>query len=170
MKWPSCEVTYYPLDIQTQRTNLLGFITINIRVTWMVGEWMEHCIVYLSPSTCFVVFPCLNCKNSFQRIHMMRRHLLCGTLLLWCWGVPWSEVSLKFGLVCWSLTSLCHSKGHIETMPAREINPFASLTRIRSQFLMTQWRTIVSEWTRLRLRPLSHRGWRFHWSSKSIVQ
>ena len=26
-------------------------------------------------------------------------------------------------LVCWSLTSLCHSNGHIETMPAREINP-----------------------------------------------
>ena len=22
-------------------------------------------------------------------------------------------------LVCWSLTSLCHSNGHIETMPAR---------------------------------------------------
>ena len=34
--------------------------------------------------------------------------------------------------VCWSLTSLCHSNGHIETMPAREINPFTALTRIRS--------------------------------------
>ena len=32
------------------------------------------------------------------------------------------------------LTSLCHSNGHIETMPAREINPFTALTRIRSQF------------------------------------
>ena len=32
--------------------------------------------------------------------------------------------------VCWSLTSLCHSNGHIETMPAREINPFTALTRI----------------------------------------
>ena len=42
------------------------------------------------------------------------------------------------GLVCWSLTSLCHSNGHIETMPAREINPFTALTRIRSQFLRTQ--------------------------------
>ena len=40
--------------------------------------------------------------------------------------------------VCWSLTSLCHSNGHIETMPAREINPFTALTRIRSQFLRTQ--------------------------------
>ena len=39
------------------------------------------------------------------------------------------------GLVCWSLTSLCHSNGHIETMPAREINPFTALTRIRYQFL-----------------------------------
>ena len=45
------------------------------------------------------------------------------------------------GLVCWSLTSLCHSNGHIETMPAREINPFTALTRIRSQFLRTQWST-----------------------------
>ena len=41
-------------------------------------------------------------------------------------------------VVCWSLTSLCHSNGHIETMPAREINPFTALTRIRSQFLRTQ--------------------------------
>ena len=40
--------------------------------------------------------------------------------------------------VCLSLTSLCHSNGHIETMPAREINPFTALTRIRSQFLRTQ--------------------------------
>ena len=64
--------------------------------------------------------------------------------------------------VCWSLTSLCHSNGHIETMPAREINPFTALTRIRSQFLRTQWSTSNhSEWTRLRVRPLSHRGW--HW-------
>ena len=43
--------------------------------------------------------------------------------------------------VCWSLTSLCHSNGHIETMPAREIYPFTALTRIRSQFLRTQWST-----------------------------
>ena len=41
-------------------------------------------------------------------------------------------------MVCWSLTSLCHSNGHIETMPAREINPFTALTRIRPQFLRTQ--------------------------------
>ena len=44
----------------------------------------------------------------------------------------------EFGLVCWSLTSLCHSNGHIETMPAREMNPFTALTRIRSQVLRTQ--------------------------------
>ena len=44
-------------------------------------------------------------------------------------------------LVCWSLTSLCHSNGHIETMPAREFNPFTALTRIRSQFLRTQGST-----------------------------
>ena len=41
-------------------------------------------------------------------------------------------------MVCWSLASLCHSNGHIETMPAREMNPFTALTRIRSQFLRTQ--------------------------------
>ena len=34
-----------------------------------------------------------------------------------------------------------------------------ALTGIRSQFLRTQWRAIISEWTRLCLRPLSHRGW-----------
>ena len=44
----------------------------------------------------------------------------------------------KSWFVCWSLTSLCHSNGHIETMSAREINPFTALIRIRSQFLRTQ--------------------------------
>ena len=63
----------------------------------------------------------------------------------------WSEAQhataglrLDYGarqMVCWSLTSLCHSNGHIETMPAREINPFTALTRIRSQFIRTQWST-----------------------------
>ena len=54
----------------------------------------------------------------------------------------YSPFRLMMGwLVCWSLTSLCHSNGHIETMPAREINPFTALTRIRSQFLRTQWST-----------------------------
>ena len=52
-----------------------------------------------------------------------------------------SDVLVGYDLVCWSLTSLCHSNGHIETMPAREINPFTALTRIRSQFLRTQWST-----------------------------
>ena len=62
--------------------------------------------------------------------------------------------------VCLSLTSLCHSNGHIETMPAREINPFTALTRIRSQLLRTHWSTSNHcEWTELRVRPLSHRGW-----------
>ena len=55
----------------------------------------------------------------------------------------WSKTTHRshLGLVCWSLTSLCHSNGHIETMPAREINPFTALTGIRSQFLRTQWST-----------------------------
>ena len=82
----------------------------------------------------------------------------------------WTWPNFMFGqlvmFVCWSLTSLCHSNGHIETIPAREINPFTALTRIRSQLLRTQWSTSNhSEWTQLRVRPLSHRGWRqlFMW-------
>ena len=66
----------------------------------------------------------------------------------WFWAMfepTWTLPNFSFGqlfmLVCWSLTSLCHSNGHIETMPAREINPFTALTRIRSQFLRTQWST-----------------------------
>ena len=46
--------------------------------------------------------------------------------------------------VCWSLTSLCHSNGHTETMPAREINPFTALTRIRSQFLRNNDRRAIT--------------------------
>ena len=53
----------------------------------------------------------------------------------------WSTFHVLFLFCCWSLTSLCHSNGHIETMPAREINPFTALTRIRYQFLRTQWST-----------------------------
>ena len=44
-----------------------------------------------------------------------------------------AELEMREKFVCWSLTSLCHSNGHIETMPAREINPFTALTRIRTQ-------------------------------------
>ena len=86
------------------------------------------------------------------------------TFRFWSLQLNWKKKIILFRqlctFVCWSLTSLCHSNGHIETMPAREINPFTALTRIRSQFLRTQWSTSNhSEWTRLRLRPLSHRGW-----------
>ena len=49
--------------------------------------------------------------------------------------IAYQIASIFYMLVCWSLTSLCHSNGHIETMPAREMNPFTALTRIRSQFL-----------------------------------
>ena len=53
-------------------------------------------------------------------------------------GVGVRAQNTGFGLVCLRLTSLCHSNGHIETMPAQKINPFTALTRIRSQFLRTQ--------------------------------
>ena len=46
---------------------------------------------------------------------------------------PCSQIySATVGLVCWSLTSLCHSNGHIETMSAREINPFTMFTALIS--------------------------------------
>ena len=59
---------------------------------------------------------------------------------IWVFNLPIVDVfEFPLGLVLfgWSLTSLRHSNGHIETMPAREINPFTDLTRIRSQFLRT---------------------------------
>ena len=82
---------------------------------------------------------------------------------LWVRKYSWSEharyQNVQF-IVYWSLTSLCHSNGHIETMPAREINPFTVLTRIRS----VSQDTMIDEQsqrvdTTIRLRPLSHRGW-----------
>ena len=42
-------------------------------------------------------------------------------------------------VVCWSLTSLCHSNGHIETMQAREINPFTALTRIPTDLCVNKY-------------------------------
>ena len=33
--------------------------------------------------------------------------------------LPMIRMCFHHRLVCWSLTSLCHSNGHIETMPAR---------------------------------------------------
>ena len=65
-------------------------------------------------------------------LFVLSHNFRCGKLTIkWIW----------FGLVCLNLTSLCHSNGHIETIPAREINPFTALTRIRSQLLRTQWST-----------------------------
>ena len=64
-----------------------------------------------------------------------------------------------FGLVCWSLTSLCHSidmsrpcqpEKSIPLLPGPGFDPSFSGHNDR--------RAIISEWTRLRLRPLSHRG------------
>ena len=76
--------------------------------------------------------------------------------------------------VCWSLTSLCHSNGHIETMPAREINPFTPLTRIRSQFLRTQWSTSnhqrVDTTTPQTAEPSRHLQQRYAYYWNSTVQ
>ena len=64
-------------------------------------------------------------------------------------------------LVCWSLTSLCHSNGHIKTMPAREkLIPLLPGPGFDPSFSgHNDRRAIISKWTRLLLRPLSHRGW-----------
>ena len=107
--------------------------------------------LYWSKSHIRYTFNAKSCCNKTRFLHHHQK-------------LVFSRWSRLFVVVCWSLTSLCHSNGHIETMPAREINPFTALTRIRSQFLRTQWSTSNhSEWTRLRLRPLSHRGW-LRWS------
>ena len=83
-------------------------------------------------------------------------HILCSRVWV---NAQREQFGNSQSVDCWSSTSLCHSNGHIETMPAREINPFTALTRIRSQFLRTQWSTSNhSEWTRLLIRPLSHRA------------
>ena len=68
-------------------------------------------------------------------------YVMCDVASRACTGYQMPDWLSWVGLVCWSLTSLCHSNGHIETMPAREINPFTALTRIRPQFLRTQWST-----------------------------
>ena len=69
-------------------------------------------------------------------------YMYIGVFMWTCWLVDVnSQPGVRFGLVCWSLTSLCHSNGHIETMPTREINHFTALTRIRSQCPRTQWST-----------------------------
>ena len=76
--------------------------------------------------------------STIQAVSTTRRFLIDMSLD----SLMWPQVCLV--LVCWSLTSLCHSNhgnGHIETMPARKINPFTALTRIRSQLLRTQWST-----------------------------
>ena len=45
-------------------------------------------------------------------------------------------------------------------MPAREISPFTPWPGFDPSFSgHNDRRAIISEWTRLRLRPLSHRGW-----------
>ena len=74
-----------------------------------------------------------NCENYYHLKFLLHCPNTEGVVYFW------RDVSL--GWFVGSLTSLCHSNGHIETMPAREINPFTALTRIRSQFLRTQWST-----------------------------
>ena len=102
----------------------------------------------------------INIKRHTSIAYKLIYHLYCDLNVINIEWIIHSETCMVHILVCWSLTSLCHSNGHIETMPAREINPFTALTRIRSQFLRTQWSTSNHQRVdTLRLRPLSHRGW-----------
>ena len=113
--------------------------------------YIWYTLEYLAP---FVLHICVNYIEMHEVTHGV--HQVSGILAY----SGYTGLHCICLFVCWSLTSLCHSNGHIETMPTREINPFTALTRIRSQFLRTQWSTSNhSEWTRLRIRPLSHRGW-----------
>ena len=78
----------------------------------------------------------------------MERNFGLAEFLISYYGMPSATIDSlqqkKHDILRWFvgvLTSLCHSNGDIETMPAREINPFIALTRIRPQFLRTQWST-----------------------------
>ena len=84
----------------------------------------------------------------------------------WTWPNFTFGQLFMFGLVCWSLTSLCHSNGTyrgpcqpeklIPLLPWPGFDPSFSGHNDR--------RAITSEWTRLRLKPLSHRGWLVNFS------
>ena len=111
----------------------------SILIWW---EWSDACSIEGIPENEIPTWAiksdprCTSWCNYRLVCHVMGCTLACK----WhSWGL--SNQLHGFGLVCWSLTSLCHSNGHIATMPTQEINPFTALTRIRSQFLRTQWST-----------------------------
>ena len=66
------------------------------------------------------------CRRLSSSVVVRRRRLVRPSVLLYFYmKLPKEEDCQKVNsersenLVCWSLTSLCHSNGHIETMPAR---------------------------------------------------
>ena len=66
------------------------------------------------------------------------------------------EMRSWFGLVCWSLTSLCHSNGHIETKGDEVMNGIISalittrhyhfkVARLTEKHIYTVWNTRVND-------------------------
>ena len=151
------------------------YVIVFSMVSYSVCYRVQYVIVFsmLSCSVWYrvqygIVFSMLSCSVCYRvQYGIVFSMLSCS---VWCrvqYGVVFSMVScsvcyrVQYGivlssrLVCWSLTSLCHSNGHIDikTIPAREINPFTALTRIRSQFLRTQWSTRVNTTTPQTAQP-----------------
>ena len=116
-------------------------------VTCICSSLTWHCATLsCSRSTwhCIDVFSSLSPWHCIFYVVVLRWPSVSGLGIVDWHLLRWTFLMPGVGdcrVVCWSLTSLCHSNGHIETMPAREINPFTALTRIRSQFLRTQWST-----------------------------
>ena len=135
----SCDTVYitsgtYP---STERQQTISVIHVYHNKTDIRGSQF---VLY----TCYVIIMsglechlCNDINSKYIRIYTC--HMKTTTLTGRNASLTWRNASLTWCLfVCLSLTSLCHC---IETMPAREINPFTALTRIRSQFLRTKWST-----------------------------
>ena len=104
---------------------------------WLVVHY--SCVIYLQIKVSTRINICVKCLIFYYSRQLNRRQFFNHDDMTSIANVQ-IVGSQNFNnmvdcLVCWSLTSLCHSNGHIETMPAREINPFTALTGIRSQFL-----------------------------------
>ena len=74
------------------------------------------------------IFMALNCRNDLPSV--TRHNTSC---LKYEKNKPLE--TLHYRLACWSLTSLCHSNEHIETMPAGKLNSLPPRPGFDSSFL-----------------------------------
>ena len=151
--------------------------------TWLCG-WIAHgsdiAILLMSnhvhPVKCWILWS----VSASLLLFISLRDVVYENMFVHAWCIFWPlsiglylSLLSDYKLVHWRsvrvLRSCYQDHGHVETMPAQKVNPFPAQTWIRSQFLMTQWWAIISELTRLCLRPLSHRGWQVHWWSGNLV-